>query len=84
MDRGVMDSLVNLKAAEKIVDHHWTWEGEKYKNPAKKVNYNFAMKLDGDIVDAQKNLASTEAALGKTYELSWRDQDLSHEVWSSY
>ena len=45
MDRDVSNSLSNLKEAEKIVGGHWTWEGEKYKNPAKKVNYNFDMKL---------------------------------------
>jgi hypothetical protein len=69
MDRDVSNSLGNLAEAEKIVGKHWTWEGAKYKNPAKKVNYNFAMNLDGDIIDSQKNRAATEKTLDHAYTI---------------
>jgi len=47
MDRDIQGSFENLGAAEKIVGHHWPGiEKDKYKNPAKKVMYNFAPELD--------------------------------------
>jgi len=73
MDREISGGLANLDAAEKIVGHHLvmgTSESKaKHANPAKSVNYNFAPKLDGDIVDAQKNLVDTEKVLDHTYSL---------------
>jgi len=60
-----------LKVAEGIVKHQWAGiDKDKYANPAKKVDYNFAPKLDGDIIDSKANLAATEKALDHTYELS--------------
>merc|ERR1712226_618979 len=71
MDRDIQGSLENLHVAEGIVKHHWVGiDKDKYANPAKKVDYNFAPKLDGDIVASQKNLADTEKRLDHTYELS--------------
>ena len=55
--------------AEKIVGHHWVGIGDEYKNPAKKVDYNFAPKLDSDIIDAQKNQVLAEKQLDHVYEL---------------
>ena len=47
MDRDIQGGLQNLIAAEKIVKHHWAGiDKDKYKNPAKKVDYNFAPALD--------------------------------------
>jgi hypothetical protein len=64
MDRDIQGSLENLHVAEGIVKHHWVGiDKDKYANPAKKVDYNFAPKLDGDIVDSKKNLADTEKSL---------------------
>merc|ERR1712167_367282 len=61
----------HLGMAEGIVKHHWVGiDKDKWANPAKKVMYNFAAKLDGDIVDSQKNLADTEKILDHTYQLS--------------
>jgi len=72
MDRDIMGSLDNLGVAEGIVKHKWKGiDKEKWSNPAKKVMYNFAPKLDGDIIDAHKHLADTEATLKHTYTLSW-------------
>merc|ERR1711934_551794 len=71
MDRDIQGSLENLHVAEGIVKHHWVGiDKKKYANPARKVDYNFDPKLDGDIVDSQKNLADTEKRLEHTYELS--------------
>jgi hypothetical protein len=71
MDRDVQSSFENLAVAEGIVGHHWAGiDKDKYANPAKKVMYNFAPKLDGDIIDAQTHLAATEKKLEHTYELS--------------
>ena len=72
MDRDVAASLSNMPVAEKIVGHKWTNFGteeskEKWENPAKKTMYNFAPDLEGNIVDAQKNLKDTEEKLGKKY-----------------
>merc|ERR1712083_482172 len=48
MDRDIQGSLENLNVAEGIVKHHWIGiDRDKYANPAKKVMYNFAPKLDG-------------------------------------
>ena len=71
MDRDIQGSLENLHVAEGIVKHHWVGiDKDKYANPAKKVDYNFDPKLDGDIIDSQKNLVDTEKRLEHTYELS--------------
>ena len=71
MDRDIQGSLENLHVAEGIVKHHWVGiDKDKYANPAKKVDYNFAPKLDGDIIDSQNNLQATEKRLEHTYELS--------------
>lgn len=56
--------------AEKIVGHHWVGiDKDKYSNPARDVDYNFAPKLDSDIIDAQKNQVLAEKQLDHVYEL---------------
>lgn len=70
MDRNIQDGLVNIEIAEKIVGHHWAGiDKDKWANPAKKVDYNFDPKLDGDMIDAISNQAIAEKQLGKMYEL---------------
>ena len=60
-----------MAVAEGITNHHWAGiDKDKYANPAKKVMYNFAPKLDGDIVDSQAHLKATETKLDHTYALS--------------
>jgi len=71
MDREVQGTFEDLAVAEGIVKHHWAGiDKDKYSNPAKKVMYNFAPKLDGDIVDSQANLGATEKKLDHTYALA--------------
>ena len=68
-----MNSIANINVAEKITGQKWKWVsegGDSHKNPAKKVDYNFAPKLDGDIITSQANLAATEKVMSKTYNLS--------------
>jgi len=66
-----MDSLTNLNVAEKITGQKWNWDSNKYKGYYKAADtmYNFAPKLDGDIVTSQTNLAATEKKLDHPYEL---------------
>jgi len=71
MDRDIMGSLDNMKVAEGIVGHDWKGiNKDKYSNPAKKTMYNFAPKLDGDILDSHANLSATETKLDHKYTLS--------------
>lgn len=57
MDREIKDSLSSVPIAEKIVgDRLSDMTSDEFKakweNPAKKVDYNFAPELDGNIVDS--------------------------------
>jgi len=71
MDRGIMDSLTNIGVAEKVTGQKWNWDSDKYKSYYKAADtmYNFAPKLDGDIVTSQTNLAATEKVMGRPYNL---------------
>lgn len=70
MDRNIQDNFEDLAMAEKIVGHHWVGiDKDKYSNPARDVDYNFAPKLDSDIIDAQKNQVLAEKQLDHVYEL---------------
>jgi len=71
MDRDVIGSLENLKVAEGVVNHKWAGiDKAKYSNPAKKVDYNFAPHLDGDIIVSKANLSATEKKLNHEYKLA--------------
>jgi len=72
MDRSISDSLTNLNVAEKITGQKWSWDSDKYKGfyKAADTNYNFAPKLDGEIITSQANLAATEKVLSREYNLS--------------
>ena len=75
MDQDIKDSLANVPVAQRIVgdklsDMTTPEFKEKYSNPAKKVDYNFAPELDGNIRDSQKNLADSEKKLDHKYKLS--------------
>jgi len=74
MDKDISGSLENLPVAEKIVGHKWSDFGteeskEKWSNPAKKVLYDFAPSLDGNVKDSLKNLSDTEGKMKHKYEL---------------
>ena len=75
MDRDIQTSLQNIKVAEGIVGSRWTdWGSEnnklRFKNWAAETKYNYDMKLDGDMIDSQANLAAAEKTLKHKYELA--------------
>jgi hypothetical protein len=75
MDVDIKGSLANIPVAEKIVGDNWSPMGTeeskaKYSNPAKKVMYNFAPDLDGNVKDSIKNLSDSETNLKHKYSLS--------------
>ena len=59
----------SIAIAEALYRHKWDFGTarsralKKYHNVAKDTNYDFAPKLDSDIVDAQQNLRITEKRL---------------------
>jgi len=59
----------SIAIAENLYRHKWEFGTarsralKKYHNVAKDTLYNFAPKLDSDIVDAQNNLRITEKRL---------------------
>jgi len=67
-DTDINDDFESLKLAEGMVGHKFqigtAASKEKWKNPAKDVDYNFAPKMDGDVISTQKNLADAESSLG--------------------
>ena len=65
MDRNIADNFEDLSVAEGLVGHKWTSMGsdfnkEKFRNRAKDAPYNFAPKLEDDMVDAASNLKWAE------------------------
>lgn len=74
MDKDIKGGLDNLKVAEKTVNHEWTSFGTKeskakWANPAKKVDYNFAPELDGNMIDSAASLKIAEKQLDHKYTL---------------
>lgn len=67
-DVDIMSTLNNEKIASKMVGHDWKFKTpeswERYRNPAKDTMYNFAPKLDHDVVDTQSHQAEAEAKYG--------------------
>jgi len=63
-DTEINESKESLKLAESMIGHKFDFPNPKWKNPAKKVDYNFAPKMDGDVISTQKNLADAESSLG--------------------
>lgn len=67
---GTMNSLSIAEALKKHKLIMGTEESRaKYHNKAKDTLYNYYPSLDKDVITTQKNLADTEALLGKTLEV---------------
>lgn len=71
MDRTIAGGFENLDVAEKLVGHRWTSMGtdfnkEKFRLRAKDANYNFAPKLDDDMIDSAN-------------DLKWAETDRNHK-----
>jgi len=67
-DHDINDNFASLKLAEGMIGHNFqigsAASKEKWANPAKDVDYNFAPALDGDVVSTMKNLDDSEKNLG--------------------
>merc|ERR1712032_508390 len=74
VDTDIIDNHASLELAEGMKSHRLALGTEaskaKWHNPAKDVDYNFAPKLDGDIITTNKNLADTEKNLGHHWALA--------------
>jgi len=67
VDREIIDHNENLPVAEKIVGHHWVWDDS---DRPKKIKYDYSPKLEGEMIDAAKNLDIVEGQLNHKYA-SW-------------
>lgn len=67
VDTDITDNHASLALAEDAYKHKLIMATEKSKakwaNPAKDVDYNFAPKLDADVVNTMKNLGDSETNL---------------------
>ena len=82
VDTDIIDNHASLELAESMKSHKLELGTEaskaKWHNPAKDVDYNFAPKLDGDIITTNKNLADTEKNLGHHWALAVQlDSDIN-------
>ena len=72
VDVDVAGLLENVGVAEQIVGHKWTSMGTefnkfKFHNKAKDVDYNFAPKLEDDMIDSQNSLKIAQGLRKKEY-----------------
>ena len=68
VDKDIIDNFGSLDLSEDALSHKLDLGSEKskakWKNPAKKVDYNFAPKLEGDMISTAKNLEDAQTSLG--------------------
>ena len=66
-DQDIKNTIQNERVASKLVGAQWTFPTgtEKWKNPAKNVDYNFAPALSNDIRDSIASAKIAETQLGK-------------------
>ena len=74
VDTDITASDASLELAEGMKSHKLNMGTEeskaKWHNVAKDVDYNFAPKLDGDVITTHKNLADSESNLGHHWALA--------------
>ena len=74
VDSDINESHASLELAEGMKSHKLNMGTEeskaKWHNVAKDVDYNFAPKLDGDVITTHKNLADSESNLGHHWALA--------------
>jgi len=85
VDTDIIDNHASLELAEGMKSHKLALGTEaskaRWHNPAKDVDYNFAPKLDGDIITTNKNLADTETNLGHHWALAVQlDSDIKADA----
>lgn len=73
-DHDINDNFESIKLAEEMVGSKFTIgtaeSAARWKNHAKKVDYNFRPALDGDVISTQKNLADAEDTLGHKWVIN--------------
>ena len=84
VDTDIIANHASLELAEGMRQHKLALGTEeskaKWHNPAKDVDYNFAPKLDGDMITTNKNLADSETKLNHHWELAVQlDADMNLE-----
>jgi hypothetical protein len=84
VDTDIIANHASLELAEGMRQHKLALGTEeskaKWHNPAKDVDYNFAPKLDGDMITTNKNLADSESKLNHHWELAVQlDADMNLE-----
>merc|ERR1719460_1350669 len=74
VDRDIIDSHASLAISEDALAHKLEMGTEKSKakwhNVAKDTDYNFAPKLDGDMITTAKNLGDSETNLGHKWVIA--------------
>lgn len=74
VDTDILASHNSLAITEKAMAHKLVMGTEaskaKWHNVAKDTDYNFAPKLDGDMVSTAKNLADSETNLGHKWVIA--------------
>jgi hypothetical protein len=74
VDHDILDNHHSLEIAEGALSHKLEMATEKSKakwhNPAKDTDYNFAPKLDGDMIATQKHLDDAQTTLGHKWLLA--------------
>jgi len=65
-DQDIKNTLADEKVASKVVGKHWKFPtgDDRWKNPARDVDYNFAPELDSQIKDSLANTKYAESELG--------------------
>ena len=85
-DTDMIDNDHSLAISEDALSHKLNLGTEeskaKWKNPAKDTDYNFAPKLDGDMISTAKNLADSETNLGHKWVIDDVQLDSQLEVQS--
>lgn len=74
VDRDILDNHASLGLAEGALSHKLEMGTDKSKakwhNVAKDTDYNFAPKLDGDMITTRKNLGDAETTLGHKWTIA--------------
>lgn len=67
-DHDVKETMKNERIASKMVGHNWNFGSDESKarwhNKAKDTDYDFAPKLDGDMIDTNAHKTAAELRYG--------------------
>ena len=71
LEGDVVNTWENLDVAEKLKNHQWVFNQEKYdaKDNDDATDYNLAPKLDSDVIDTQDHLKQEEKRQNHKFEV---------------